>query len=99
MNHHDAEITDVLVVMDDDAQKSMDPIVARLKELGLEIVEVNAEEGVIEGSIDSSKVAQLKTVPGVSYVRSVFTYTADYPVGDPRDLDGPAGNIEEDEDE
>ena len=54
----------------------------------MEVVEINIEEGVIEGSIESARVAELKAVPGVSYIRSVFTYTADYPTNDPRDKDG-----------
>ena len=97
MNHHDAEITDVVVVLDGQGAKSIDSAVATLKQLGLEVCTVRNEEGVIEGSIDTQKVPTLKTVPGVCYVRSVFTYTADYPAGDPRDKDGPEATIETDD--
>ena len=97
MNHHDADITDVVVVFDGQGAKTMDSAVATLKQMGMEICTVKKDEGVIEGSIDSDKVQQLKTVPGVCYVRSVFTYTADYPTGDPRDQDGPEPAIERDE--
>jgi len=97
MNHHDAEITDVVVVLDCRNQMAMDDSVARCKSLGMEVVDINAEEGVIEGSIDSARVAELKTVPGVSYIRSVFTYTADYPANDPRDMDS-AEKLPEDAD-
>ncbi|HEY8749852.1 MAG TPA: hypothetical protein VIM11_17850 [Tepidisphaeraceae bacterium] len=88
MNHHDAEITDVVVVLDGNGAKMMDAAVKSLKDFGLEVSNINTDEGVIEGSIDADKVAQLKNVAGVCYVRSVFTYTADYPCGDPRDKDG-----------
>ena len=87
MNHHDAEITDVVVVFDCKGQEAVEAAMTRLKEMGLSISDVNHDEGVVEGSIESERVPQLKTVPGVAYVRSVFTYTADYPVGDPRDKD------------
>ena len=88
MNHHDADIAEVIVVLAEQGQAPVDSAVTKLKGCGLEVVDVNVEEGVVEGSCDASKVSDLKKVPGVSYVRSVFTYTADYPAGDPRDQDG-----------
>jgi hypothetical protein len=97
MNHHDAEITDVVVVLDGQGAKALDSAVDSLKKLGLEVSTVNNDEGVIEGSIDTSKVNDLKAVPGVCYVRSVFTYTADFPTGDPRDQDGPPATMETDD--
>jgi hypothetical protein len=98
MNHHDAEITDVVVVLDGQGGKSIDAAVASLKQLGMEVGSINNGEGVIEGSIDTAKVHDLKAVPGVCYVRSVFSYVADYPAGDPRDKDGPEAGMETDED-
>jgi hypothetical protein len=87
MNHHDAEMTDVVVVLDCKDPESVDAATKGLKELGLSVSDVNREAGVIEGSIESNHVPQLKNVPGVTYVRSIFSYTADFPVGDPRDKD------------
>src|SRR6266436_4567063 len=78
MNHHDADLTDVVVVLDGQGVSSIDSAIKSLKDLGLDIGNVN-DGGVIEGCIDTAKVPQLKTVPGVCYVRSVFSYTADYP--------------------
>src|SRR5580704_8088989 len=72
MNHHDAEITDVVIVLEDKSSCSIDESITRLKALGLEVVDVNVDECVIEGSIDTAQVGELKKVPGVSYVRSVF---------------------------
>lgn len=89
MNHHDADIAEVIIVLSNQGQPAVDWAVTKLKECGLEIVDVNAEEGVVEGSCDANKVQELKKVPGVNYVRSVFTYVADFPSGDPRDQDGP----------
>ena len=98
MNHHDAEISDVVVVLDEEGQNTAETIIGRLKELGMEVASINCDEGVIEGSIDAGRVNEIKTVPGVAYVRSVFTYTADYPCGDPRDKDGLEAECESDED-
>lgn len=89
MNHHDAEITDCLLVLDGRAPTTIEDCITRLKAMGLEVVDINIEEGIIEGSIRADRVPDLKTVPGVCYVRSVFTYTADFPSGDARDTDGP----------
>ena len=98
MNHHDEEMTDVVVVLDGKGPGSVDAAIKALKEIGLSVSDVNQEEGVIEGSIESDRVPKLKGVPGVTYVRSVFSYTADYPVGDPRDKDL-ADDSDETEDE
>jgi hypothetical protein len=87
MNHHDEEITDVVVVLDCKGQVAIDKAVEQLKGMGMEVIDVNVDEGVIEGSVESARVPDLKKVDGVCYVRSVFTYTADFPVGDPRDKD------------
>ena len=87
MSHHDADITDVVVVLDC-PQERMEEIVAQLKNCGLQPANVDAEERVVEGSIESPRVHDLQKVECVRYVRSVFTYTADYPPGDPRDKDG-----------
>lgn len=97
MNHHDAEITDVVVVLDNQGQKSMDDSLGRLKTAGLEVADVNVDEGVVEGSIDAGRVHDLKNIPGVCYVRSVFTYTADFPAGDPRDQDGAEPAVEDED--
>lgn len=97
MNHHDAEITEVVVVLDCKGEQSVNQSLGKLQEMGLQVFNVNNDEGVIEGCIDSARVHELKSVPGVCYVRSVFSYTADYPPGDPRDKDGPDPGYEDDE--
>jgi hypothetical protein len=43
---------------------------------------------VVEGTIDASLVHDLEKLDCVEYVRTVFTYNANYPPGDPRDRDG-----------
>jgi hypothetical protein len=97
MNHNDAEITDVIIVLECEGQAAVDESIGMLKGLGLAVADINADEGVIEGSVDAGRVNELKKVVGVRYVRSVFTYTADFPTGDPRDLDGAEDVIDEQE--
>jgi hypothetical protein len=40
---------------------------------------------MIEGTCDTGLVRKIDDFPGVSYVRTVFTYVADYPAGHPKD--------------
>jgi hypothetical protein len=89
MNHRDAEMTEVIVVLDelDDAQTVR--VVELLKAKGLEVFKVDNDESTVDGTIEADKVRTLKDVESVRFVRSILTYTVDYPPGDPRDKDGP----------
>ncbi|MDB5302040.1 MAG: hypothetical protein JWO87_3703 [Phycisphaerales bacterium] len=98
MNHHDGEVTDVVIVLDDLNDEQTQEVVGHLKCAGLAVSGVNNDTSTVEGSIDSQKVHDLKKVANVRYVRSVMTYTVDYPPGDPRDKDGPEDVCDEQED-
>lgn len=82
-------MTEVLVVLDelDDTQTAR--VVDLLKAKGLEVFKVDNDESVVDGTIEADKVKSLKDVESVRFVRSILTYTVDYPPGDPRDKDGP----------
>lgn len=98
MNHHDADVTDVVVVLEelDDAQTR--EVVKLLEAVGMVVQSVDNDTSVVEGSIVSQKVRGLDKVAKVVCVRSVRTYVVDYPPGDPRDLDGPEELSEDSED-
>jgi hypothetical protein len=85
--YQDAYISDIVVVFDESADNKFEDVVAKLKEHGMQIASADKDNGVIEGTVDSSKIHEIDDLPGVSYVRSVFTYVADFPPGDPRDRD------------
>ena len=89
MNHRDAEMTEVLVVLDELDDEQTIRVVEKLKEKGLEVFKVDNDESVVDGTIESDKVKSLKDVESVRFVRSILTYTVDYPPDDPRDKDGP----------
>ena len=88
MNHRDAEMTEVVVVLDDLNDEQTQRVVGQLQRAGLEVSKVDNDQSVVEGTVDSAKVHDLKHVEHVRYVRSVLSYTVDYPAGDPRDQDG-----------
>jgi hypothetical protein len=88
MNHHDAEVSDVVVVLEElDDARTLE-VVKLLEAAGMTVSKVDNDESVVEGCIAADKAHGLKHVSQVRYVRTVMTYSVDYPPGDPRDLDG-----------
>jgi hypothetical protein len=87
MYHRDAEISDIVVILDKRFENNLQGAVDCLKSAGMEIRAADDDNSVIEGSIDAAKVPELQKLDCVDYVRTVFTYFADYPPGDPRDQD------------
>jgi hypothetical protein len=85
--YQDAYISDIVVVFDESAENKFEEVVEKLKSHGMQIASADKDNGVIEGTVDSSKIHEIDDLPGVAYVRSVFTYVADFPPGDPRDRD------------
>ena len=83
----DAYVTEVVVVLDKAYEERLQEAVAKLKEAGMEIENADDDNSVVEGTINTSKVAALEKLDCVEYVRKVFTYEANYPPGDPRDVD------------
>jgi hypothetical protein len=93
--YQDAYISDIVVVVAESADNPFDKVLDQVKNLGMHVESVNKDEGVIEGSVDAGKVKAIDDLSGVEYVRSVFTYIADYPPGDPRDQDKVAREYDE----
>lgn len=87
MDHLDAAITDVVVILDGKWTDKIPQAAEMLKNAGMNIDQIDEDNGVAEGSIDAYKVHALQKLECVDYVRRVFTYYVDYPRGDPRDQD------------
>ena len=88
-SHSDAEITEIVVVLTATYENKMADAVAKLKAAGMEIDRTDEENDIVEGTIESIKLDALRKLECANYVRTVMTYIADYPKGDPRDKDGP----------
>ena len=84
----DAYVSEIIAVVDEKHADDLDKVVEQLKALGVDVSNVNDDEHVVEGTVESDKLKAVGKVPGVEYVRTVFTYAANYPPGDPRDRDG-----------
>jgi hypothetical protein len=87
MIHQDALMSDVTVVLDKRWENDLAGAVKQLEQAGLSVRSADDDNGVVEGVIDTSKVHDLQKLDCVDYVRTTFTWVADYPSGDPRDRD------------
>lgn len=85
--YQDAYISDIIVVVAESPENPFDKVLGQVKQMGMQVESAKEDEGVIEGTVDAAKVKAIDDLPGVEYVRSIFTYIADYPPGDPRDQD------------
>ena len=81
----ETEMLDVIVTLDVSAPPEIPPVLAELKGLGLGIVKVDEQNGVVEGSIVAGKLAALRRAHRVRYVRPRFEYLAKPPAPPPGD--------------
>ncbi len=83
----DAFMTECVIVLDKAYEDKLKEALAKLQEQGLSVLSADDDNSVVEGTIEAHKVAALEKLDCVDYVRKVFTYEANYPPGDPRDVD------------
>ena len=83
----DANISDIVVVLDKRWENDLAGAVEHLKKAGVEVRSADDNNSVVEGVCESAKVKELEKLDCVDYVRTTFSWIADYPPGDPRDQD------------
>ena len=88
MRMADANVSDIVVVLDKRWEEKLHDAVETLKKCGMEVSNADDDNSVVEGLIETYKVHELEKLDCVDYVRKVFSYDANYPPGDPRDRDG-----------
>jgi len=84
----DAIVSECVITLDKRWENDLPGAVAMLKRAGVEVWSADDDNSVVEGAVETSKVHDLEKLDCVKYVRTVFTYHANYPPGDPRDRDG-----------
>jgi hypothetical protein len=84
----DAQMSDIVVVLDKAWENDLAGALGKLKACGMAVVKADDDNNVVEGLIETRKVHDLERLDCVDYVRKVFTWDANYPPGDPRDTDG-----------
>lgn len=84
----DASLSEVVVILNAAYEDRLGEAVAQLEAVGLQVSSADDDHSVVQGVIDSTRLAELEALPSVDYVRRVFTYDANFPPGDPRDRDG-----------
>jgi hypothetical protein len=87
MPFQDAQMSDITVVLDKRWENDLGGACEVLKQQGMQIRSADDDTNVVEGVIETSKVHDLNKLDCVDYVRTTFTWIADYPAGDPRDQD------------
>jgi hypothetical protein len=72
-------ISEVTIVLDAkyEDQLKTNEAVGMLKTLGMNVTNVDEDDSVVEGDIDSSKLGELEHLDCVDYVRTVFSYVSD----------------------
>jgi hypothetical protein len=88
MEHRDQSVSEVTIVIKPAFCERMGEVVEQLNEAGVGITSVNEDVGAIEGSCESNRVCLIERMDFVDAVRTTFSFIADYPPGDPRDMDG-----------
>jgi hypothetical protein len=87
MNFNDAQMSDITIVLDKRWENDLAGAVEMLKQHGVEVRSADDDTSVVEGVCETAKVHALEKLDCVDYVRTTFTWIADYPAGDPRDQD------------
>lgn len=86
MTTSEAYLSDVVIVAEDlPDDPDLAALSAKLAAEGVDVRDVRPDLGVIEGTMPHALVRKIDEYPGVRYVRTVFSYIADYPAGHPLD--------------
>ena len=88
MEHRDQSVSEVTIVIKPEFSGRMEDVIEQLNQAGVGITNVNEDVGAVEGSCESNRVCLIERMEFVDAVRTTFSYIADYPPGDQRDLDG-----------
>ena len=76
MSDQPEEMCDVEVVLEEPYAERENTI-GELRGHGLEVTNVDRDDGVVDGTIPADRVAELRRLESVAYVRIVFTYIAE----------------------
>jgi hypothetical protein len=79
---HEAELSDVMVILRDPLVIPIDQAMEQLKQSGMTVEEFDPENGAVEGTVAADKIGELGKLVFVQYVRRVFDYVAETPEGD-----------------
>jgi hypothetical protein len=82
----DAYITEVMVTLKGTYAERLAEAVKQLEGAGMHVEHADDGMSMVEGSIDAGKAAGLEKLDCVQYVRKMHTYSAEFPKGDPRDV-------------
>jgi hypothetical protein len=84
----DAIVSECVITLDQRWEHDLNAAVEMLKQAGVEVWHADDDRSVVEGAVETHRVHDLHKLDCVEYVRTVFTYHANYPPGHAKDRDG-----------
>ena len=87
MEQHDAEMAQVTIILQAEWAEKIKEALQQLQAAGLTVTDIDDQNGVVDGDIETGKIQSLKKLPCVETTRVDFDYMAEYPQGDPRHPD------------
>lgn len=83
MLERQTEVSDVEVVLTGDCANDNEAALTSLRDHGLRITDIDQDDGVVEGTINSDRLLELKRLPCVAHLRDIFTYLSEDDVDQP----------------
>jgi len=74
MSNQEIELSDVMIVLHIGPGHDLPSQIQELNVAGLKVVHIDAENAVVEGTIESRKLPALSKLPCVKYLRDIFNY-------------------------
>ena len=75
----DVQMSEIIVVIDEEAAHRLDELVVQIKGLGVEVENVDHDNGVVEAITPSSNLPAIEKLTYVKFVRRVFNYIDEAP--------------------
>ena len=76
------EVADIFIVLQQECAEKFDEAVVALIELGMEIASTDSDDGVVEGTLRTDRLAAVKNWKCIKEVRIDFIHIAGHPVED-----------------
>jgi hypothetical protein len=70
-------MSDVVVILEEEPGISIEQAADKLKGLGVIVTDIDRENDVIEATVQADRIAELKKLPFVKYVRDVFDWVSE----------------------
>lgn len=70
----ETEMSDVVVILEEEPGMTIQQAAQKLKELGVMVTDIDEDNEVIEATVETQRIGELKKLSFVKYVRDVFNW-------------------------